>query len=32
MNSSRSLIVRILQTGIKKGEVRATVEPDTFLN
>jgi TetR/AcrR family transcriptional regulator, transcriptional repressor for nem operon len=29
MNSSRSLIVRILQTGIKKGEVRATVEPDT---
>jgi TetR/AcrR family transcriptional regulator, transcriptional repressor for nem operon len=29
MNSSRSLIVRIVQTGIKKGEVRATVEPDT---
>jgi AcrR family transcriptional regulator len=29
MSSSRSLIVRILQTGIKKGEVRATVEPDT---
>ena len=28
MNSSRSLIVRILQKGIKKGEVRATVEPD----
>ncbi len=29
MNSSRSLIVRILQKGIKKGEVRSTVEPDT---
>ena len=29
MNSSRSLIVRILQRGIKKGEVRSTVEPDT---
>jgi TetR/AcrR family transcriptional regulator, transcriptional repressor for nem operon len=29
MNSSRSLIVRIIKTGIKKGEVRATVEPDT---
>lgn len=28
MNSSRSLIVRIIKTGIKKGEVRATVEPD----
>lgn len=28
MNSSRSLIVRILQKGIKKGEVRANVEPD----
>ena len=29
MNSSRSLIVRIVQKGIKKGEVRSTVEPDT---
>ena len=29
MNSSRSLIVRILQKGIKKGEVRSTIEPDT---
>ncbi len=29
MNSSRSLIIRILQKGIKKGEVRSTVEPDT---
>jgi TetR/AcrR family transcriptional regulator, transcriptional repressor for nem operon len=29
MNSSRSLIVRIIKTGIKKGEVRATVKPDT---
>ncbi len=29
MNSSRSLIVRILQTGIEKGEVRPTIEPDT---
>jgi AcrR family transcriptional regulator len=28
MNSSRSLIVRIIKTGIKKGEVRATIEPD----
>lgn len=29
MNSSRSLIVRIIKTGIKKGEIRSTVEPDT---
>ena len=29
MNSSRSLIVRILQKGIKKGEVQSTIEPDT---
>ena len=29
MNSSRSLIVRILEKGIKKGEVRSTIEPDT---
>ncbi len=29
MKSSRSLIVRILQTGIEKGEVRPTIEPDT---
>ena len=29
MNSSRSLIVRILQRGIKKGEVRSNIEPDT---
>lgn len=29
MNSSRSLIVRILQQGIQKGEVRSTIEPDT---
>ena len=29
MNSSRSLIVRILRKGIKKGEVRSTIEPDT---
>ncbi|WP_019508385.1 TetR/AcrR family transcriptional regulator [Pleurocapsa sp. PCC 7319] len=28
MNSSRSLIVRIIQKGIKKGEIRSTVEPD----
>jgi hypothetical protein len=29
MNSSRGLIVRIIKTGIKKGEVRSSVEPDT---
>ncbi|MGL5941025.1 MAG: TetR/AcrR family transcriptional regulator [Waterburya sp.] len=29
MNSSRGLIVRIINIGIKKGEVRSTVEPDT---
>ena len=28
MNSSQGLIVRIIKTGIKKGEVRSTVEPD----
>lgn len=28
MNSSRSLIVRIIETGIKKGEVCSSVEPD----
>lgn len=29
INSWRNLIIRIIQTGIKKGEVRSTVEPDT---
>ena len=29
INSWRSLIVRIIQKGIKKQEVRSTVEPDT---
>ena len=29
IDSWRSLIVRIIQKGIKKGEVRSTVEPDT---
>ena len=29
VNSWRSLIVRIIEKGIKKGEVKATVEPDT---
>ncbi len=29
INSWRSLIVRIVQKGIKKGEVRSHVEPDT---
>ena len=29
INSWRGLIVRIIQTGIKKQEVRSTVEPDT---
>ena len=29
IDSWRSLIVRIVQKGIKKGEVRSTVEPDT---
>lgn len=29
INSWRSLIIRIVQKGIKKGEVRETVEPDT---
>ena len=29
INSWRSLIVRIIQKGIKKGEIPATVEPDT---
>ncbi|MGF1589044.1 MAG: TetR/AcrR family transcriptional regulator [Pleurocapsa sp.] len=30
MNSSRGLIVRIINIGITKGEVRSTVEPDTI--
>ena len=29
VNSWRSLIVRIIEKGIKKGEVKGTVEPDT---
>ena len=29
INSWRGLIVRIIEKGIKKGEVRSTVEPDT---
>ena len=29
INSWRNLIIRIIQTGVKKGEVRVTVEPDT---
>ena len=29
INSWRNLIIRIIQKGIKKGEVRSTVEPDT---
>lgn len=29
VNSWRSLITRIIKKGIKKGEVRSTVEPDT---
>ena len=29
VNSWRSLIIRIIEKGIKKGEVRSTVEPDT---
>ncbi|MCC0179771.1 TetR/AcrR family transcriptional regulator [Waterburya agarophytonicola K14] len=29
INSWRDLIIRIIEKGIKKGEVRSTVEPDT---
>lgn len=30
IDSWRSLIIRIIQKGIKKGEIRASVEPDTI--
>lgn len=29
INSWRDLIIRIIEKGIKKGEIRSTVEPDT---